>query len=65
MTAIMRTDAKGLACGLLVLREVVSFGDGPSLFRGQKPPIARTCRPASETCVMRVVSRNLNDFLDD
>lgn len=62
MTAIMKNDANGLECGLVVLRDVVSYGGSP--YRGQSLS-ATLIRPTSESCTMRVVSKNLNDLLED
>lgn len=62
MTALITNDSNGLDGGLMVLRDIVTFGCSP--LRG-KSFGASSSRQASETCGMQVVSRNINDFLDD
>lgn len=61
MTAIMRNDANGLGSGLVVLRELVA-GDRP--IHGQSLRVS-FARPTSESCIMSVVSQNLEDLIQD
>lgn len=62
MTALITNDANGLDGGLVVLRDIVSFGCSPSRGKSLSQTVGRL---TSEPCAMRVVSKNVNELLDD
>lgn len=61
MSAI-RNDVYGMDSGLVVLHDLVSHGER-SISGGALN--AKLFRPTSESCYMRVVSKNVNDLLED